>query len=192
MSRNAPPSDELEYIVFDSPLGWFGVIAQGELVVRLTFNQPSAVAAFRAIMCDRAHEARRGGSLARLERRLQRYARQGDDPFLDVPIDLGPKTPFQRAVIECCRRIPCGSTLSYGALAEQAGYPNAARAVGSVMSRNRIPLIVPCHRVVGSAGGWGGYSMGPGIELKQRLLALEGFQPPRSAHRGRSALTAAR
>ncbi len=192
MKRNTPPSDELEYIIFDSPLGWFGVLGRGELVARLTFNHGSAVAAIQALHCDSAHEARPGGCLAKLARRLKGYARCGDDAFLDVGIDLGAKSAFQMAVIECCRRIPCGTTLSYGELAEQAGYPNAARAVGSVMSSNRIPLIVPCHRVVGSAGGWGGYSMGQGIQLKQRLLTLEGWQLPRSAQPMRRTVAAAR
>jgi len=66
---------------------------------------------------------------------------------------------------------------TYGELADLAGYPGAARAVGSVMSSNRYPIIIPCHRVVGSAGSLGGFSAPQGISLKERMLTLEGASP---------------
>ncbi|HEX5442453.1 MAG TPA: methylated-DNA--[protein]-cysteine S-methyltransferase [Pirellulales bacterium] len=111
--------------------------------------------------------------LAALVARLQAYARGGQDDFLDVELDLGPQTAFQRRVIDCCRRIPLGQTLTYGALAEQVGHPRAARAVGNCMRTNRIPLLVPCHRVIGSGGTMRGYSAGEGIRMKLRLLEME-------------------
>ncbi len=82
-------------------------------------------------------------------------------------------TPFHREVLERCAQIPAGQTLTYGELAARAGRPRAARAVGSAMARNRWPLIVPCHRVVGSDGRLTGYSGTGGIETKRRLLGLE-------------------
>jgi len=82
-------------------------------------------------------------------------------------------TPFQRRVVAACRRIPLGETRSYGELAKQAGRVGAARAVGQVMATNRVPLLVPCHRVVASSGKLGGFSAPQGIALKQRLLDLE-------------------
>lgn len=82
-------------------------------------------------------------------------------------------TPFHREVLERCAQIPAGQTLTYGELAARAGRPRAARAVGSAMARNRWPLIVPCHRVVGSDGRLTGYSGSGGIETKRRLLGLE-------------------
>jgi methylated-DNA-[protein]-cysteine S-methyltransferase len=79
-------------------------------------------------------------------------------------------TPFQQAVWKALLKVPYGRVLSYGDLAREAGYPRAARAVGSAMNRNRLPLIVPCHRVVAS-NGIGGF--GCGLGWKKRLLALE-------------------
>jgi methylated-DNA-[protein]-cysteine S-methyltransferase len=97
-----------------------------------------------------------------------------------LPIDESPWTPFQKRVIDVCRSIPWGSTLTYGQVAALAGSPGASRAVGSVMAKNRFPLIVPCHRVIGS-NGLGGFSAPDGLKLKSRLLANEGTIPAKCA-----------
>jgi O-6-methylguanine DNA methyltransferase len=81
-------------------------------------------------------------------------------------------TPFRRAVMEECMRIPAGQTLSYGELAAKVGRPGAARAVGRVMATNPLPLLVPCHRVLGSDGTLHGY--GGGLPMKAALLKAEG------------------
>ena len=69
--------------------------------------------------------------------------------------------------------------LSYGELAANAGKPGATRAVGNTMARNRFPIVIPCHRVVGAGGGLGGFSAPSGISLKEKLLSLEGSRPRR-------------
>jgi methylated-DNA-[protein]-cysteine S-methyltransferase len=89
-----------------------------------------------------------------------------------LPIDWTGITPFRRQVLEECGRIPAGQTKSYGWLAAKVGRPNAARAVGRVMATNPWPLLIPCHRVVGSTGALHGY--GGGLPLKERLLQIEG------------------
>jgi O-6-methylguanine DNA methyltransferase len=93
------------------------------------------------------------------------------------PLDLAAGTPFQRKVWAALRQIPAGQTESYGQLAAALGAPKAARAVGSACGANPVPLFIPCHRVVPSGGGLGGFS--GGLHWKRRLLASEG-----SAHRG--------
>jgi methylated-DNA-[protein]-cysteine S-methyltransferase len=104
---------------------------------------------------------------------MEAYAEGEVDDFRDVAIDPSPQTEFRRLVIEHCRQIPPGSTLTYGELAARAGRSRAARAVGCCMASNRIPLIVPCHRVVGADGGLRGYSANGGLRLKRSLLDLE-------------------
>ncbi len=110
---------------------------------------------------------------ADVRRRLERYCIGETVDFDDLPLDLPPGTEFQRRVLQVTRRIPYGKTMSYGTLASKAGYPRAARAVGSVMSANRFPIIVPCHRVVAAGGKAGGYTSPQGVSLKLQLLALE-------------------
>ena len=106
--------------------------------------------------------------------RVRDYFAGGRVDFDDVPIDLEWCTDFQRAVAETLRGVPYGETVSYGELAALAGYPNAHRAAGTFCAHNRLPLVLPCHRVV-SAGGIGGYgSLGEGF--KRRLLELEGVR----------------
>ncbi len=90
-----------------------------------------------------------------------------------VPIDWGEISAFRRRVLEACRKIPFGATATYADLARAAGSPGAARAVGSTMATNPLPLIVPCHRVLRSDGSLGGFSSPQGPSQKTRLLRLE-------------------
>lgn len=107
-------------------------------------------------------------------RRLHRYFAGERVEFGGVEIDLDWCTPFQRAVADALRAVPYGEVVTYGELAALAGHPNAQRAAGTFCAHNRLPLVIPCHRVV-AAGGLGSYgSLGEGY--KGRLLALEGVR----------------
>lgn len=97
----------------------------------------------------------------------------GDDvDFGDVELDLDWTTALQRALAETLRAVPRGEVVSYGELAALAGRPGAARAAGAFCAANRFAFVVPCHRVI-AAHGIGGYGAA-GLEVKRRLLALEG------------------
>ena len=87
-------------------------------------------------------------------------------------LDLRALPPFTVSVLQELARVPYGETTTYGALAARVGRPRAARAVGTVMNRNRIPIVLPCHRVVGSSGNLVGYA--GGLDRKIALLELEG------------------
>lgn len=108
-----------------------------------------------------------------LAERLQVYFSTGRLEWDLSWLDWSNISPFHREVLEHCAQIPSGETLTYGELAARAGSPRAARAVGSAMARNRWPLIIPCHRVLGTNGSLTGYSGTGGIETKRRLLGLE-------------------
>ncbi len=103
--------------------------------------------------------------------------------FSNVPLDIEGITPFYRAVYDAARNIPSGKTVTYGELAKIVGRPAAARAVGQALSKNPILLIVPCHRIVGAAGGAVGFSAPGGVQTKARMLALEGARVPRVSPR---------
>lgn len=90
----------------------------------------------------------------------------------DLKIDLDGITSFQAQVLRAALSVPYGRVATYGEIARRVGNPRASRAVGGALSRNPIPIVVPCHRVVGSGGTLGGYSSG--TRIKERLLRLEG------------------
>lgn len=106
---------------------------------------------------------------------LQEYFR-GVRKAFDLKLDWSWATPFQLKVLEQVALIPYGQTLSYGEVATLAGSPRAARAVGTALSRNSIPVVIPCHRVLGSDGRLGGFTSRHGISDKIALLALESRQ----------------
>ena len=83
-------------------------------------------------------------------------------------------SPFQKKVLKALRQVPFGEVISYGDLAKRIGQPGAARAVGTALAHNPIPLVLPCHRVVRRDGSLGGFS--GGLDIKERLLTLEGVR----------------
>lgn len=107
--------------------------------------------------------------LAEARRQLQEYFK-GERREFDLPLQLS-GTEFQVQVLEELRRIPYGATTSYGDIARRIGRPRAMRAVGAANGRNPIPIIIPCHRVIGSGGDLTGF--GGGLDTKEALLRLE-------------------
>jgi O-6-methylguanine DNA methyltransferase len=117
----------------------------------------------------------RNGSPPEVEKLVHRFRAyfEGDRVVFDgVELEDEAWTPFQRDVFAAMRRVPYGEVVSYSDLARLAGHPRAQRAAGTVCSRNRFPLVVPCHRIV-SSDGLGSYP-GLGLDYKRRMLALEG------------------
>lgn len=102
---------------------------------------------------------------------LDSYFSGAPQDFSIIEVDLSSGTPFQRAVWEFARTIPWGITASYGDIARGIGKPAAARAVGGAMGANPVPIIVPCHRVVGAQGQLTGFAAG--LDWKVELLQLE-------------------
>ena len=111
-----------------------------------------------------------GALLARVRWQLTEYF-DGTRESFDLPLDAG-GSPFERRVWDLLRTIPYGTTTSYGALARRLGDPRATRAVGAANGKNPIPIIVPCHRVVGARGDLTGF--GGGLDRKRWLLEHEG------------------
>jgi methylated-DNA-[protein]-cysteine S-methyltransferase len=164
----------MECCLFSTEFGWSAVILSDGGLKELNFGHLTPAAALSGL--SEIQEPSSPSTAAQiLIARLQRFAKGiNDDAFLDVELDTGHLTDFGEMVTDCCRQIAVGATMSYGELAATAGYPGAARAVGSVMRRNRWPLIVPCHRVVAAGGQLGGFSAPNGLDMKRRLLSLEG------------------
>jgi methylated-DNA-[protein]-cysteine S-methyltransferase len=118
----------------------------------------------------RAWADRDPGALAEARIALEAYFAGERRSFADLELDLRP-TAFERAVWTALRAIPFGETVSYGELADRIGRPDRVRAVGAAVGRTPVPIVVPCHRVIGADGSLTGY--GGGLQRKQALLDLE-------------------
>jgi len=161
-------SQQLNYIIFNTNVGWLGILGSAKGLLSATLPQRSAQEAYQLL----------GGNDATLSphlfddliERLRIYFAGHKITFSDK-LDLSGATPFQRQVWEITRLIPYGETRSYTWVAEQIKQPGAVRAVGQALSRNPLPIIVPCHRVLTINGKLGGYS--GGVEMKRYLLWLE-------------------
>ena len=115
----------------------------------------------------------------RVRRELEEYF-EGRRHTFDLPLDLRGRSGFMREILDRLARVPYGQVTTYKSLAVEAGNPRAARAVGTIMNRNPIPIVLPCHRVVGSNGSLVGY--GGGLDRKRLLLDLEAGQPGLDIH----------
>ncbi len=162
---------DVAYDVVDSPVGRLLSAVTPRGVCRIAFDGEDEA---ELETLSQAHGAR----ILRSPRALDPLRRQLDDYFgrrlrsFEVEVDLVALPPFQRLVLEELVRVPYGTTDTYGALAARLGKPRAARAVGGALNRNPVPIVVPCHRIVGGTGSLVGYA--GGLERKRALLELEG------------------
>lgn len=118
--------------------------------------------------------ATRDSELTGRAARVLRSYFEGERVLFDLPLDLAGFTPFQQSVYRTVAAIPYGAVLSYLEVAGACGSPRGARAIGGAMATNRLPIIIPCHRVVGASGVMTGFTAPGGIDSKRKLLLMEG------------------
>ena len=160
----------LKYVVFNTNMGWVGILGSAKGLLRTTLPQHSAQEARQLLGNGVNYTIWSRNLFNGLMERFRTYLSGGKIAFPDE-LDLSGATPFQRKVWEITRLIPYGETRSYAWVAEQIKSPKAVRAVGQALARNPLPLIIPCHRVVTIDSRLGGFS--GGVEMKKRLLHLE-------------------
>lgn len=161
------------YDVVASPVGPLLVAATDRGILRVFFDgggdldemldELARLAGPRVLRAPRA--------VSEAQRELDEYF-SGRRRAFELDVDLRGQAPFTVSVLGELAKVPYGHTETYGELATRAGNPKAARAVGMVMNRNPIPIVLPCHRIVGASGSLVGY--GGGLERKEQLLRLEG------------------
>ncbi|HYA10224.1 MAG TPA: methylated-DNA--[protein]-cysteine S-methyltransferase [Thermoplasmata archaeon] len=157
-----------------SPIGLFRLAYQGGVVRVIDLVEPGTPQTGVPAGAVRRKPPFRAGSPPA---RLREYFRNGRTS-LDLEVAPESASEFDRRVWEVLRQVPAGRTVTYGELARRAGFPGAARAVGGAMGRNPIPIVIPCHRVVGESGSMQGYGLG--LWRKRWLLDHEGAWPLRS------------
>jgi methylated-DNA-[protein]-cysteine S-methyltransferase len=162
---------DVGYDVIDSPVGPLLVAASRRGLCRISFSPDpegtlDVLARHFGPRVLRSHDA-----VERTEAQLVEYFTGRRDAF-ELDTDLRGTNAFAQQVLDELARVPFGQTTTYGTLAARVGRPRAARAIGTVMNRNPIPIVLPCHRVVGANGSLTGY--GGGLHVKEHLLRLEG------------------
>jgi methylated-DNA-[protein]-cysteine S-methyltransferase len=161
----------LAFVLFETCLGWMGIVGSPSGLRMIILPQESR----DAVLCKVMNHGGAGGEpspdlFGDLPHRLSRYL-EGEPVDFPDKLDLGETTRFQQNVWQVVQMIPYGETRSYGWVADRLGSPKAARGVGRALARNPLPIVVPCHRVIGSNGSLVGF--GGGVEIKEFLLRLE-------------------
>ena len=157
---------DVRYDVVDSPVGDLFVAATDRGLCRIAFHVENADEELARVFGGRILRT----PLDAVERELDEYF-EGRRRVFDLALDLR-VAPFHEQVLHELALVPYGRTETYGGLAAKVGRPRAARAVGTVMNRNPIPIVLPCHRIVGANGSLTGYA--GGLDRKRLLLQLEG------------------
>jgi methylated-DNA-[protein]-cysteine S-methyltransferase len=161
----------IQWAATESPLGTIYLARNAAGLCKLDFGVTEA--AFIERLDPVARTEYNEEALAPAITQLQEYF-AGKRRRFDVPVDFSQMTPFQQNVLQTAVTIPAGKVLTYGQMARTIGKPRASRAVGQALGSNPVPIIVPCHRIIGSDGSMTGYSGGGGVASKKWLLRLEG------------------
>ena len=169
--------DKVEDIIYvgketDTPVGpiWVALSGRGLVAVELS-DEPEYLIKLLPKLGYQQVVSDRKKTKAAIEQ-IREYL-LGERQEFEIPIDWSGLTPFQERALRATYAIPYGEVSTYGEIASQLGSPNGARAVGRAEATNPMPLVIPCHRVLGADGGLHGYGAGKGIETKAWLLDLE-------------------
>lgn len=160
-------------LTLETAMGWVAAVARSGRLAAMSL--PSAAEEVAVAACGvEADFGRRDPLLAALADDLSRYFAGQPVDLGRYPVDLGGHPPFRRHALLAACEIPYGEVRTYGWVARRAGRSRGARAAGQAMSRNPIPLVIPCHRVIAAGDRMGGF--GGGLEMKRALLSLEGHR----------------
>jgi methylated-DNA-[protein]-cysteine S-methyltransferase len=157
---------DVRYDVIDSPVGDLFIASTERGLCRISYTVEGQDEALARVFGVRVLRS----PLDEVRRELDEYF-EGRRRDFDLPLDLR-VAPFHEAVLRELALVPYGRVDTYGSLAAKVGSPKAARAVGTVMNRNPIPIVLPCHRIIGANGSLTGYA--GGLSVKRTLLELEG------------------
>lgn len=161
---------DVSFDVADSPVGPLLIAVTDRGLCRISFDPEPDRATDELARTFGVRVLRAPREVDLVRRELDEYF-EGRRREFDLPVDLRGRSGFSRDILDRLARVPYGKVTTYGSLAAEAGKPRAARAVGTIMNRNPIPIVLPCHRVVGSTGSLVGY--GGGLDRKRLLLDLE-------------------
>ena len=164
----------VKYTIFETKWGYFGLASIENALIRTILPLASREKAKNRLLRNISTADYDRHLFSRLQKQIIAYFEGSYVNFnTNIPIMLAGFSKFGASILTACRDIKFGQTISYRQLACKAGHPDAARATGSIVAQNPIPLLIPCHRVLRSDGSMGGFSAIGGVTLKKRLLTLE-------------------
>jgi methylated-DNA-[protein]-cysteine S-methyltransferase len=163
--------DRMNLAIVETQIGWIGVAFSERGLAGIQLPRATRTQTLANLQHDFPKAAVVADAPLEIARELREYA-EGKRRQFTLPLDWSAVKPFQRTVLQVADSIKYGETRTYAWIAREIGKPRAARAVGRALATNPIPIILPCHRVLGSDGGLHGY--GGGLPLKRKLLELEG------------------
>jgi methylated-DNA-[protein]-cysteine S-methyltransferase len=162
------------FTIFRVKMGWMGLVGNEKGIQRIFLPGLKKKELRRRILAEFPEGHEEAAFLSQAKKELTEYF-SGRRVRFEFPLELSGATPFQKKVYRIMGTIPFGELRTYRWLAQEIGNPKALRAVGGANAKNRWPLAIPCHRVVGSDGRLTGFSAPGGLALKSRLLELEGI-----------------
>jgi methylated-DNA-[protein]-cysteine S-methyltransferase len=162
----------VKYTIFRTKWGYFGLAATDNGLLRTSLPTAEREKVKSQLLCYFPSARYDKDLFKTIQKQITAYFEGDYVDFRDVPVVLN-TVAFAMRVLDACRSVTFGKTISYGQLAEFTGSPAAARAAGTALSKNPLPLIIPCHRVICADGSLGGFSVPGGVNLKKRLLELE-------------------
>jgi methylated-DNA-[protein]-cysteine S-methyltransferase len=168
----------MRYALIETDIGTFGMAWTDTGLARVALPGRDRARTELWISRDPAEPGFPDGPIASLPDRIKRYARGEREDFSDVPLDLSGIPDFNLQAYAELLKVGYGETTTYGAIARVLGDVALSRAVGQAMGANPVPLVIPCHRVLGADGRTGGFSSPGGVTAKMRMLALEHAASP--------------
>jgi methylated-DNA-[protein]-cysteine S-methyltransferase len=162
-----------KYVIFKTKLGYFGLAGTESALCRTCLPERTSASIRRRLLEDLPDAEFDENFFKDLQEQTTSYFEGSRVDFRHVAITLNGFSVFSQKILKACRKVGLGQTITYSELAKRADRPNASRAVGGVMARNPMPLIIPCHRIIRADGKMGGFTAPGGISLKKKMLELE-------------------
>jgi methylated-DNA-[protein]-cysteine S-methyltransferase len=163
-----------KFVIFHTKWGYFGIAGTESALCRTCLPERKRAKIKAHLLGNNSSAQFDAGYFKPLQEQIKAYyegSRVNFDPLIPILLD-GFRT-FSASVLTKCRQLQFGQTISYAGLARKSGRSAACRAVGGALARNPVPLIIPCHRVLRTDGGLGGFSAPGGVNVKKKMLELE-------------------
>lgn len=167
---------KIKYAIFKTRWGWFGLCGSERALIRTCLPMKTGDMIRRTLLSGLDAPYKDPGYFNRIQEDVKSYFEGNYVDFNEVPVEFDGLTEFQQNVLLRLRTVRYGKRITYSELAKMAGRPTAVRAIGQVMARNPLPLIIPCHRVIRGDSSLGGFSAAGGVSTKKMMLDLENSQ----------------